>query len=74
MRVLTIDAPGSPTATTSAVEHPSSNVVAFADYVTEDYVYADKNSDDIEELGPARAEPMPSWRHGLEELHRLAGG
>lgn len=54
------------------IEHPSANVVAFADYTTNNYVYADKNSDDIEDL--ERPEPTdPSWRHGLNDLHRLAG-
>ena len=54
------------------IEHPAANVVAFADYITGDYVYADRNSDDIEELD--RPDPTdPSWRQGLDDLHQLAG-
>lgn len=54
------------------IEHPSANVVVFADYVTGNYVYADRNSNDIEEL--ERPEPVAqSWNHGLDDLYRLAG-
>jgi len=53
------------------IEHPSSNVVAFADYATDTYVYADKNSDTIDEL--ERPEPAAqSWRPGVDDLYELA--
>lgn len=54
------------------IEHPSAKVVAFADYITEDYLYADKDSGQFQTL--TRPAPIDSsWRHGLDELHMLAG-
>ena len=54
------------------IAHPAGNVVAFADYVTGDYVYANRTSNETQELG--RPEPVHrSWHHGIDELHKLAG-
>ncbi len=54
------------------IAHPTGDVVAFADYVTGDYVYANKVSNETQDLG--RPEPVHrSWRHGIEQLHKLAG-
>ena len=54
------------------IEHPAANVIVFADYITSNYVYADRNSGVITELQrPETADPP--WRRGLAELHQLAG-
>ncbi|AKL74005.1 hypothetical protein IMCC26256_111735 [Actinobacteria bacterium IMCC26256] len=54
------------------IAHPSANVVAFADYVAEKYVYADKNFDNFEEF--ERPESVaPPWRSGMDDLYRMAG-
>lgn len=54
------------------IEQPSTNVVAFGDYALDDYVYADRKSDEIDDL--ERPEPVdPSWRHGIHDLLQLAG-
>ena len=54
------------------VELPAANVVAFADFTTGTYVYADRNTDDIVDLDPPSA-PPPPWQPGVDALIQLAG-
>ena len=54
------------------VELPAANVVAFADFTTGTYVYADRNTDDVIDLDPPAA-PAPPWQSAVEALVQLAG-
>lgn len=54
------------------VELPAANVVAFADFTTGTYVYADRNTSDFVDLDPPSA-PPPPWQPGVDALIQLAG-
>jgi type I restriction enzyme S subunit len=54
------------------VELPAANIVAFADFTTGTYVYADRNTDDEINLDPPAA-PAPPWQSAVEALVQLAG-
>lgn len=48
------------------------NVVAFADYQLEEFVFANRTTGDIEDLAPPATE-SPAWSHALDSLYEMAG-
>ena len=53
------------------LEDRSHNVIAFADYRCEDFLYANRATNDIRDLDPPAIE-TPLWQAPLKTLHEMA--
>lgn len=54
------------------LEDRSHDVIAFADFRNDDFLYVDRATDDSKVLDPPATE-VPPWRTALESLYDMAG-